>query len=254
MAIYANLRDYHFSEEVDDIRGSAIYGVDDEKLGKIDDVIFDSNSGELRYLVVDTGGWLKSHRFIIPARQVRVAPDRNGKDHYYVSLTKEQIKKFPPYDEKLLERDEHWDDYERRYEAAWSMGPVLHQEDSTRVITPSADEVPSTGAGIKMKRGRPEDLTPRRIGRDMPRFGAMSSSETDSVGDVIREPTLDQDFTGERSVEPDEEPRDFDREPGEGIMDSGRAPVTGRSFEQFQQRLRRERESIVRHCRNRRAA
>ena len=42
-----------------DIRGAELYGAKDEKLGKIDDVIFDHTSGSLRYAVVDTGGWLQ---------------------------------------------------------------------------------------------------------------------------------------------------------------------------------------------------
>ena len=60
--MYTTLRDYRFNKDMDDIRGSAVYGPTDEKLGKIDDVVFDSNSGLIRYLVVDTGGWLKSRR------------------------------------------------------------------------------------------------------------------------------------------------------------------------------------------------
>ena len=41
--MYGTLRDYRFNKDIDDIRGSAVYGPDDEKLGKIDDVIFDSD-------------------------------------------------------------------------------------------------------------------------------------------------------------------------------------------------------------------
>jgi len=253
MAVYANLRDYHFSDEVGDIRGSEIRGIDQEKLGEIDDVIFDSNSGELRYLVVDTGGWLRSKRFIVPARQVRVVEDKDDRDRYYIPLNKDQIESFPPYDEKLLEREQDWDDYERRYEASWTEGPVLHEEDSTRIITPPSDQIPSTGQGMRPSQSRAEDLTPRRISQDMPRFGAMSSSETDAVGDVIREPSTKQDFTGDRSVEPGSEPRDFDRTPGERSLDSGRLPMS-RNFSEFQERLRRNREAIVQHCRNRRRA
>ena len=32
-----------------------MYGLDDEKLGKVDDVIFDHATGSIRYVVVDTG-------------------------------------------------------------------------------------------------------------------------------------------------------------------------------------------------------
>jgi hypothetical protein len=40
--MYSTLRDYRFNRDIDDIRGSSVYGPGDEKLGKIDDVIFDS--------------------------------------------------------------------------------------------------------------------------------------------------------------------------------------------------------------------
>ena len=54
------------NRDIDDIRGSAVYGTGDEKLVKIDDVILDSDSGQIRYIVVDTGGWLSSRRFLVP--------------------------------------------------------------------------------------------------------------------------------------------------------------------------------------------
>lgn len=34
-----------------------MYGLAEEKLGKVDDVIFNSDNSQIRYLVVDTG-WL----------------------------------------------------------------------------------------------------------------------------------------------------------------------------------------------------
>jgi uncharacterized protein YrrD len=56
MAQHGMLREYRFTEASEDIRGSKLYGGNDEKLGKIDDVIFDHNTGFIRYVVVDTGG------------------------------------------------------------------------------------------------------------------------------------------------------------------------------------------------------
>ena len=41
MAHYGMLREYRFTDTADDIRGSKLYGLKEEKLGKIDDVIFD---------------------------------------------------------------------------------------------------------------------------------------------------------------------------------------------------------------------
>ncbi len=48
MTHFGTLRDYRFTdvdEATDDIRGAKVYGLDDEKLGKIDDVIFDHATG-----------------------------------------------------------------------------------------------------------------------------------------------------------------------------------------------------------------
>ncbi|MBV9610393.1 MAG: PRC-barrel domain-containing protein, partial [Acidobacteria bacterium] len=54
MAHYSTLREYRFSPEVDDVRGSTVYGRDGEKLGKIDDVVLAHGTGEIRYVVIDT--------------------------------------------------------------------------------------------------------------------------------------------------------------------------------------------------------
>jgi sporulation protein YlmC with PRC-barrel domain len=175
MALYANLRDYKFSEEVDDIRGSDIRSsANGEKLGTIDDAIFDRNSGDMRYLVVDTGGWLRSNKFLVPAREVMTSTE--GADRgYYVALTRVQIEKFPEYEEKVLEREKDFLDYERDYEEAYKLGSeggVLHREGTTHMITPTAEELPPAGGRAHHHMG---EL--RRIAHDMPRFGAASDSE-----------------------------------------------------------------------------
>ena len=80
MTHIGTLRDYRFAEvdeAADDIRGAKVYGMDDEKLGKIDDVIFDHATGAIRYVVVDTGGWLSSKKFIV--RRTNSASRHNTK-------------------------------------------------------------------------------------------------------------------------------------------------------------------------------
>jgi hypothetical protein len=47
--------------------------LNDEKLGNIEDVIFDHTSGNIHYAVVDTGGWLSSKKFLVPALTLRVS-------------------------------------------------------------------------------------------------------------------------------------------------------------------------------------
>jgi hypothetical protein len=315
MALYANLRDYKFSEDIDDIRGSNIYGNDNEKLGTIDDVIFDNSTGDVRYLVVDTGGWLRSHKFLVPARQVMTSVESEDRG-YRVALNKDQISRFPEYQEETIDRDEDFRDYERRYHDAFklsSSGDVLHREGTTNIITPTPDEMPATGHASASG----ETLTPRRVAHDMPRFGATSDSENVSdmpnagyesrplqPSSTLRpvDTSRDTGFTGGNEVN-EEIRRDADRLAREGerrtesepvtmsradftmegtlrseydapreerFLDretrptassvasdadiSGYAPDEGRRFRAFQERLRREREDILRRRNERRAA
>ena len=141
MAHYGTLRDYKFEgSDVDDIRGSAVYGGNDEKLGKIDDVIFDHSTGDIRYVVVDTGGWLSSKKFLVPTERLRQSTRHD--DSYATDLTKPQIESFPPYGEKDVESEDRWNDYEKRYKAGWDTGPVMHRKGSDHTVTPNADELP----------------------------------------------------------------------------------------------------------------
>src|SRR5579864_4741343 len=106
MAHLGTLRDFHFEDQTDDIRGAVLYGREHEKLGKIDDVIFDHSSGAVRYIVVDTGGWLQSKRFLVPAD--RIQPQGEKDDEYVAELSKKQIENFPPYEESMLNDEKRW--------------------------------------------------------------------------------------------------------------------------------------------------
>lgn len=137
---FGTLKDYQLGADVDDIRGANLYGSSDEKLGEIKDVIFDHSSGSIRYAVVDTGGWLKSRQFLVPAN--RIHPRAADESDFAVELTKEQIERFPAYNENVLEQDKDFGDYENRYQKEWDSGPVLHREGSTHIVTPEAEELP----------------------------------------------------------------------------------------------------------------
>jgi hypothetical protein len=139
MAQQGMLRDYRFRDAAEDIRGSKLYGLNDEKLGKIDDVIFDHSSGSIRYVVVDTGGWLSSKKFIVPAERLRTSAEH--KDDFAVDLSKEQVEGFPAYDESHLESDQQWADYEGRYRSKWEAKPVMHRAETDRNITPTTQQM-----------------------------------------------------------------------------------------------------------------
>ncbi|HEX6881220.1 MAG TPA: PRC-barrel domain-containing protein [Terriglobales bacterium] len=149
------LRQYKFKDDVDDIRGSNLYGRDDKKLGEIDDVIFDHDTGQIQYAVVDTGGWLSSDKFIVPAERIFA---RDEDDDFRADLTKEQIERFPEYNESMHEEPTHWHDYETRYRNSWTeTGGVLHKDGSTNILTPEADEMPPARGDVTA------DVTPTRL-------------------------------------------------------------------------------------------
>ncbi len=88
-------------DAAEDIRGSQLYGTNNEKLGEIDDVIFDHSTGLIRYIVVNTGGWLTTKEFIVPADSLR--PSAKAGDGFETRLSKQQIETFPPYQESDLD-------------------------------------------------------------------------------------------------------------------------------------------------------
>jgi len=144
MAHLGTLRDFRFADQADDVRGSVLYGKDNEKLGKIDDVIFDHTSCQIRYGVVDTGGWLSSKRFLVMADRIRPRGDKD--DEYTTDLTKKQIESLPAYDEAHLADQDRWDKYEGYYRRASGFeetGGVLHQAGSTNILVP--DQIPAKG-------------------------------------------------------------------------------------------------------------
>ena len=177
MAHYSTLHDFKFADQATDLRGAELYGTNDDKLGKIDDVIFDHQSGTIKYAVVDTGGWLRHRKFIIPAELIH--PYAKHEDHFAADLSKEQVETFPPYNEKSLESPEQWGNYVKQYRDEWarydkeydqkfeSQGNVGHREGSDHLVTPTADEMPvSSGGGSASATGTPgytPNLTPERI-------------------------------------------------------------------------------------------
>ena len=138
MTHYGTLKDIRLADTADDIRGSHLYGLNDEKLGKIDDVIFDHSTANIHYVVVDTGGWLSSKKFIVPAEGLR-ASSKHEND-FDVNLDKRQVEAFPPYHESDLDSESQWAGYEGRYRSKWVANPVMHRAETDRNITPTAHQ------------------------------------------------------------------------------------------------------------------
>jgi uncharacterized protein YrrD len=273
MPHYGTLHETRF-QDAEDIRGADVYGVNDEKLGTIDDVIFDHSSGEIRYLVVDTGGWLRSKKFLVPAS--RIQPYGHQEDKFYAELDQERIQMLPEYDEKKLKSENEWSDYERQYEEGWKSGTVMYNERTGRVITPPAEQVRGTRTSALSEQGRQSlqrDFTPEKQGKRDDLLGVAPSG--DDVTLRPRKPSIagrEDAILAERERQRDQgsqaEPLEGSRVPDvEGLREPGvykvgtvpeqekrsdmNEPLNanyGPRMTRFQKNLRQDRDRVVSNC------
>lgn len=228
MAHLATLSDYKFENAAEDVRGANLYGENDEKLGTIDDVILDHGNGGIRYVVIDSNGWLPGGQYLIPAH--RIQPYHKHENDFYADLDKERIKMFPPYDKKALESEESWRNYEDRYEAVWTEDPVEHRAGSTHNITPPPGEMTSSGGG-RIPESEVE-REPSRIARE-DNIGIVERN----AGGQITESTPAGIHYGAADVT---------YEPGRQV--SRPIDLGENRWSRFQQSVRRDRERIAGTC------
>jgi hypothetical protein len=96
MARYRTLGEYRFSKtsSEDDVRGSKIYGLGDQYIGEIEDVIFDQDNGRLHSVIVAIAA-TNDGRFIVPIEAIHSSfLHRND---CRIELTREQVAQFPNY-------------------------------------------------------------------------------------------------------------------------------------------------------------
>jgi sporulation protein YlmC with PRC-barrel domain len=65
----------------------------DGDIGTVDDLYFDDESWTVRYLVVDTGGWLTGRHVLVPPRAIQLADAVEGR--LMTHLTREQVERSP---------------------------------------------------------------------------------------------------------------------------------------------------------------
>jgi hypothetical protein len=222
MAHYGTLRNSTIGEAGEDIRGSHLYGTDDEKLGKIDDVIFDHSTGDIRYAVVDTGGWLSSKKFLVPANALHASTKH--KDDFEANLSKQQVESFPPYNESDLDSDTKWSGYERSYRAKWVADPVMHRAETDRNVTPTTKQ---TTGNIQS-----ETAAAEAHGQPVPRMPSVSTSTERADLEAAGRPTGRIIPAGTDTV----------------VISSNAEGIGGR-WDTFQSRLRERRKEAVASCR-----
>jgi sporulation protein YlmC with PRC-barrel domain len=283
MPHYGLLHD-HKMEDIDDLRGAEVYGVNDEKLGTIDDVIFDHSSGEIRYILLKTGGLLSGKRIMVPAN--RVEPYGNHDDKFYAELDKERLEMLPEFNDDKLKTEGDWAQFEKNYEERWNDGTVMYNKDTGRIITPPTNEqIQPEGQPLSQqaRESLNRDFTPQRMGKRDELWGVGDSGtgkttlrpQKASIAgreDASRENPNPLPHQTTREVEgvmstdfqvsssPESSTQEAIREPGVYKVDpiveteQGAGPVDrqdinrGRRWDDFQQSLRSRRNRIVVDC------
>jgi hypothetical protein len=93
-----------WESDLADIGSLEGFGVEatDGSIGKVDEATYDVGSS---YIVVDTGPWIFGTKVMLPAGVIERV-DRNA-EQILVSLTKEQIKNAPEFDQMTYRDDEY---------------------------------------------------------------------------------------------------------------------------------------------------
>jgi sporulation protein YlmC with PRC-barrel domain len=95
----------------DRVEGTNVYNNAGDKLGSIDDLMIDKRSGQVRYAVLEFGGFLGmgTDRYPLPWGVLKYDTSRDG---YVVPLDKQQLEKAPRYADD--DRPTYDDEYGRR--------------------------------------------------------------------------------------------------------------------------------------------
>ncbi|MFC4639060.1 PRC and DUF2382 domain-containing protein [Deinococcus hohokamensis] len=76
-----------------DPTGSTAYGMNGERLGTVRGALAEPESGRIRHLIVDAGGWFSSKEVLVPVGMARI----EGDGVYFDNLTRDQVKEMRDY-------------------------------------------------------------------------------------------------------------------------------------------------------------
>ena len=129
-----------------DPTGQPAYGRDGERVGKVRSALADPDTGRLRYLLVDAGGWFSSKDVLVPVGLARTEDD----GVYFDTLTKEQVQNLHGYTET------YDDDAAMRDESIFrgsDYGSVSNRDDTSMTGTMPSTGMTSGVAGTGMTSG-----------------------------------------------------------------------------------------------------
>ena len=120
-------------DAVVDFDGLNVYSADGHKVGDVDGFIIDSAARHVNYVVVDSGGWFSSRRFLLPIGHAALAPDKKS---LQTDVTRDGLGRFPAFDHDRFDelKEEELFAFERDTAVA-----CCPDEPLERVAAPGAD-------------------------------------------------------------------------------------------------------------------
>jgi hypothetical protein len=131
---------YLDAEDVDgavvDYDGLPVRGLAAELLGHVDGFIVDAQAGRLFYIVVDSGGWFRSRRFLLPVGHASLDADRTALS---VDVSKDALSLYPDFDSDRFRQfsDEDLHRFETRMAEACCPGDRAADETGRHYLQPS---------------------------------------------------------------------------------------------------------------------
>jgi PRC-barrel domain len=99
-ATYASRLRYLAADDVDDsvvdYDGLDVQGPDGARIGDVAGFIVDAQAGRLCYVVVDSGGWFRSRRFLLPVGHANLAANPSA---LRVDVTRAALSSYPAFNE-----------------------------------------------------------------------------------------------------------------------------------------------------------
>jgi hypothetical protein len=246
---YSSRLRYLAADDVDDavvdFDGLDVQGPTGDNLGDVDGFVLDMTSNRVLYVVVDSGGWFRSRRFLVPIGHATI--DREGQSlrldvskdvlQRYPEFREERFREFSDADLRAFESgmasaccpDEALDDVSvstwhydtrRHYRQPdwWTGGAYAHErlrpvEPATYARTPGRADVDHERDHVVAGTARSgDDVSPHHEGRAQPGdvLGIETGGERTGIGDTAD----DEDKrrrTAERAARDDDEPRQSER-------------------------------------------
>lgn len=102
----------------DRVEGTSVYNTAGDKLGSIDDLMIDKQSGQVRYAVLEFGGFLGmgTDRYPLPWGVLKYDTSKGG---YVVPIDKAQLEGAPRY--TMDERPDYTPDYGREIDRHYGL-------------------------------------------------------------------------------------------------------------------------------------